>query len=46
MNVEDHDGDTPLFAAETVEVAKVLVEELGANVDHTNSSGMTVWTTT
>lgn len=41
VNVEDHDGDTPLFAAETVEVAKVLVEELGANVDHTNSSGMT-----
>lgn len=42
VNVEDHDGDTPLFAAETVEVAKVLVEELGADAGHRNSSGLMV----
>lgn len=42
VNVEDHDGDTPLFAAETVEVAKVLIEELGADAGHRNSSGLVV----
>lgn len=41
-NVTDHDGDTPLFVAETVETARCLVEELGADVDHRNESGLTV----
>ena len=40
-NIQDHDGDTPLFVAETVEVAKILVEELHANPIHRNRSGLT-----
>ncbi|KAF8458989.1 hypothetical protein BGX38DRAFT_1264706 [Terfezia claveryi] len=40
-NIQDHDGDTPLFVAETVEVAKTLVEELHADPNHQNESGMT-----
>jgi len=42
VNIQDHDGDTPLFVAETVEVAKVLVEELHADPNHQNESGLTV----
>ena len=42
MNVQDSEGDTPLFVAETVEVARVLVEELGAEVGHRNGLGLTV----
>lgn len=41
-NIKDHDGDTPLFVAETVEVAKTLVEELHADPNHRNESGLTV----
>ena len=41
-NIRDHDGDTPLFVAETVEVAKTLVEELHADPNHRNESGLTV----
>lgn len=41
VNIEDHDGDTPLFVAETVEVARVLVEELHADPNHRNESGLT-----
>jgi len=40
-NIQDHDGDTPLFVAETVEVAKTLVEELHADPNHRNESGLT-----
>jgi len=42
VNVQDTEGDTPLFVAETVEVARVLVEELGAQVGHRNGLGLTV----
>ena len=46
VNIQDHDGDTPLFVAETVEVAKALVEELHADPTHRNESGLTVRTPT
>lgn len=42
MNLSDDDGDTPLFVAETVETARCLVEELGADVAHRNHAGLTV----
>ena len=41
-NVEDFEGDTPLFVVENVETARVLVEELGAKVGHRNKEGLTV----
>ncbi|KAK6363657.1 hypothetical protein TWF730_001078 [Orbilia blumenaviensis] len=41
VNLRDDDGDTPLFTAETVEVAKCLVEELGADWEAKNDSGLT-----
>ncbi|PWW76016.1 ankyrin [Tuber magnatum] len=41
VNVQDNEGDTPLFVAETVEVTRVLVEELGADVGHRNGLGLT-----
>ncbi|KAK6515491.1 hypothetical protein TWF506_007825 [Arthrobotrys conoides] len=41
VNLRDEDGDTPLFTSESVEVAKVLVEELGADWSLKNDIGMT-----
>ncbi|KAK6495311.1 hypothetical protein TWF481_003336 [Arthrobotrys musiformis] len=41
VNLRDDDGDTPLFTAETVEVAKCLVEELGADWSLKNDDGLT-----
>jgi hypothetical protein len=41
VNILDEDGETPLFAAEKVDVAKCLVEELGADVDIRNEEGKT-----
>ncbi len=41
VNILDEDGETPLFAAEKPEVAKCLVEELGADVSIRNSEGKT-----
>ena len=46
VNIQDLDGDTPLFVAETVEVAKMLVEELHADPTYLNESGLTVSTLT
>ncbi|CCX31129.1 ankyrin repeat protein [Pyronema domesticum] len=40
-NIQDDDGDTPLFVCETVEAAQCLVEELGADVEHRNEEGKT-----
>jgi hypothetical protein len=39
-NIIDEDNETPLFAAETIDVAKAL-SELGADVAWTNAEGMT-----
>lgn len=39
-NIVDEDNETPLFAAETVDIAKTL-SELGADVAWTNAEGMT-----
>ncbi|KAH3668869.1 hypothetical protein OGAPHI_002624 [Ogataea philodendri] len=41
INVQDSDGDTPLHHAESVEVAKVLVEELNADYKLKNNDGLT-----
>lgn len=41
VNIRDEDGETPLFAVETVDAAQVLVEELGADPTATNSDGQT-----
>lgn len=38
-NIKDQDGDTPLFYAETVAIARCLVEELGANAKLVNNDG-------
>jgi hypothetical protein len=39
-NISDEDSETPLFYAETVEVAQALLE-LGADVTHKNADGQT-----
>lgn len=41
VNVKDEDGETPLFVAETVQVAQVLAEELGADITIKNEEGLT-----
>ncbi|KAK6544398.1 hypothetical protein TWF694_001094 [Orbilia ellipsospora] len=41
INIRDDDGDTPLFTAETVEVAKCIVEELGGDWTCSNDEGVT-----
>ncbi|KAI5293836.1 hypothetical protein KEM52_005131 [Ascosphaera acerosa] len=41
LRLADEDGDTCLFTAETVEVARCLVEELGMDASVRNDAGMT-----
>ena len=41
VNLLDEDGETPLFAAETSDVARCLVEELGADWGIRNTDGKT-----
>lgn len=41
VNIRDEDGETALFVVETVEIAQLLVEGLGADVDVTNNDGQT-----
>lgn len=41
-DIADNDGDTPLFYAESAEVARVLVEELGADAGVVNGEGVGV----
>jgi uncharacterized protein len=40
-NISDEDEETPLFVVETVEIAKILVEELGADWKIQNEDGTT-----
>lgn len=42
VNTTDEDGDTPLFACETVPIARILVEEFHADTMHENKEGNTV----
>ncbi|MCJ1227132.1 hypothetical protein MMC12_003787 [Toensbergia leucococca] len=41
VNIKDEDGETPLFVAETVEAAQVLIEELGVDTTIRNAEGIT-----
>jgi len=41
VNITDEDGETPLFVAETVQVARCLVEELGVDISIRNDEGQT-----
>ena len=41
VNIKDEDNETALFVVETVDAAKLLVEELGADVHHRGSEGLT-----
>lgn len=41
VNIRDEDNESPLFVVETVEAAKVLVEELGADTSMTGTDGLT-----
>lgn len=41
INIQDSDGDTPLHHAETVDVAKILINEFKANYKLKNSEGLT-----
>lgn len=41
VNLKDEDGETPLFVAETVQMARVLAEELRADLTIQNDEGLT-----
>ncbi|KAL8895876.1 MAG: hypothetical protein Q9192_003393 [Flavoplaca navasiana] len=41
VNIKDEDGETSLFAVETVETAKILVEELDCDTSLKNDEGLT-----
>ncbi|KAL8724046.1 MAG: hypothetical protein Q9181_007009, partial [Wetmoreana brouardii] len=40
-NLQDEDGETPLFVAETVETAKILIEELHCHPAQKNDEELT-----
>lgn len=42
VNVQDSDGDTPLHHTESIEVARLLVKEFGANYRIKNNEGLNV----
>jgi ankyrin repeat protein len=44
INVQDQEGDTPLHMCELVEVAREMIENLGADVTIKNKEGLTVRT--
>lgn len=41
VSIRDEDGETPLFVVETVEAARVLLEELKIDAKITNAEGLT-----
>ncbi|BFZ58441.1 hypothetical protein PYCC9005_005503 [Savitreella phatthalungensis] len=41
INLEDFEGDTPLYVVEDRETARVIVEELGGDTAHRNKEGLT-----
>ncbi|KAM0252977.1 hypothetical protein ACHAP5_000840 [Fusarium lateritium] len=41
VDLRDEDDETALFVVETRDAAQVLVEELGANINHRGSEGLT-----
>ncbi|KAF5022335.1 hypothetical protein F66182_5622 [Fusarium sp. NRRL 66182] len=41
VDLKDEDDETALFVVETRDAAQVLVEELGANINHRGSEGLT-----
>ncbi|KAM0343110.1 hypothetical protein ACHAPU_008858 [Fusarium lateritium] len=41
VDLKDEDDETALFVVESQDAAKVLVEELGANINHRGSEGLT-----
>lgn len=41
VDIRDEDDETPLFVVETVDAARLLVEELGADVNAVGSEGLT-----
>ena len=41
INIRDNDGDTPLYVAETIQVAQYLLER-GALLDTVNEEGISV----
>jgi uncharacterized protein len=41
INIKDTEGDTPLHMCELVEVAREMIEELGADVTIKNNEGLT-----
>jgi ankyrin repeat protein len=43
INIKDQEGDTPLHMCELVEVAREMINELGADVTIKNKEGLTVW---
>ncbi|KAL8929887.1 MAG: hypothetical protein Q9208_001031 [Pyrenodesmia sp. 3 TL-2023] len=40
-NMRDEDGETPLFVAETVETAQILIDDLHCDFSHKNDEGIT-----
>lgn len=42
VDVEDADGDTPLFFCEDIPTATLLLEEFHADANHKNADGLTV----
>lgn len=41
INLRDEDGETPLFASESVDIARVVLEELGGDSQARNNEGQT-----
>jgi hypothetical protein len=42
INITDEDGDTPLYTVESIECARFLIEDCGADPKWKNGEGITV----